>query len=191
MAQRVADHHRRGSAARVVGRLDGDPPGGPDSKLYLGMNWAPLGSTPFRRFKHFTHEGGIAVPLIAHWPRGIPARRRNALVRDPAGAAYPREFRGQAIQPMEGVSLRPAHRGSRGATTRRRRALSNDDAVRLAHWNVPSPEPGRADSSRSPRTHPRSLASSARSTPAQAASRPSISPTARARCGTGSGSDEI
>jgi arylsulfatase len=59
------------------GRLDGDPPGGPDSNLYLGMNWATLGSTPFRRFKHFTHEGGIAVPLIAHWPRGIPARRRT------------------------------------------------------------------------------------------------------------------
>jgi arylsulfatase len=36
------------------------------------MNWATLGSTPFRRFKHFTHEGGIAAPLIAHWPRGIP-----------------------------------------------------------------------------------------------------------------------
>jgi enterochelin esterase family protein len=88
------------------------------------MNWATLGSTPFRRFKHFTHEGGIAVPLIAHWPRGIPARRRNAVVREPAhlvdvmptileaaGAAYPREFRGQAIQPMEGVSLRPALAG--------------------------------------------------------------------------------
>ena len=88
------------------------------------MNWATLGSTPFRRFKHFTHEGGIAVPLIAHWPRGIPARRRNALVREPAhlvdvmptvleaaGVAYPRAFRGQAIQAMEGVSLRPALAG--------------------------------------------------------------------------------
>ena len=66
------------------GRFNGDPPGGPNSNLYLGMNWATLGSTPFRRFKHFTHEGGIAAPLIAHWPRGIPARRRNALVREPA-----------------------------------------------------------------------------------------------------------
>ena len=48
------------------GRFDGSPPGGPNSNLYLGMNWATLGSTPFRRFKHFTHEGGIAAPLIAH-----------------------------------------------------------------------------------------------------------------------------
>ena len=54
------------------GRFNGDPPGGPNSNLYLGMNWATLSSTPFRRFKHFTHEGGIAAPLIVHWPRASP-----------------------------------------------------------------------------------------------------------------------
>ncbi|HEU5147748.1 MAG TPA: arylsulfatase, partial [Chryseosolibacter sp.] len=32
--------------------------------------WANLSSTPFREYKHFTHEGGIATPLIAHWPSG-------------------------------------------------------------------------------------------------------------------------
>ena len=53
------------------GRYNGDPPGGPNSNLYLGMNWAALSNTPFRRFKHFTHEGGIAAPLIAHWPRAF------------------------------------------------------------------------------------------------------------------------
>ena len=60
------------------GRFDGEPPGGPNSNLYLGMNWATLGSTPFRRFKHFTHEGGIAAPLIVSWPRGIPAGRTRS-----------------------------------------------------------------------------------------------------------------
>ena len=101
------------------GRFNGDPPGGPNSNLYLGMNWAALTNTPFRRFKHFTHEGGIATPLIAHWPRGI-RRSRNRLEHQPGhlvdvmatildvtGARYPREFKGQTIQPMEGVSLRP------------------------------------------------------------------------------------
>ena len=43
------------------GRFNGDPPGGPNSNLYLGMNWAALNNTPFRRFKHFTHEGGIST----------------------------------------------------------------------------------------------------------------------------------
>ena len=137
------------------GRFDGDPPGGPDSNLYLGMNWATLGSTPFRRFKHFTHEGGIAVPLIAHWPRGIPARRRNALVREPAhlvdvmptilevaGATYPREFRGQAIQPMEGVSLRPALAGR--ALARMQPLFwehEGNRAVRSGKWKLVSTYP--------------------------------------------------
>jgi arylsulfatase len=106
------------------GRINGDPPGGPNSNLYLGMNWAAVTATPFRRFKHFTHEGGIATPLIAHWPRGIPRNRRNTLVHEPGhvidvmptvvdltGASYPRERKGQLIQPMEGVSLRAAFAG--------------------------------------------------------------------------------
>ena len=106
------------------GRFNGNPPGGPNSNLYLGMNWATLTNTPFRRFKHFIHEGGIATPLIAHWPRGI--RRRNALEHQPghlvdvmptildvAGVGYPRTFRDRVIQPMEGVSLRPAFTGRR------------------------------------------------------------------------------
>jgi arylsulfatase len=138
------------------GRFNGNPPGGPDSNLYLGMNWAALGSTPFRRFKHFTHEGGIAAPLVVHWPRGIPANRRNALERQPAHlidvmptvieitrAAYPRELKGQAIQPMEGVSLRPAFEG---------RPLSRTQpifwehegnrAVRSGNWKLVSMYPG-------------------------------------------------
>ena len=137
------------------GRFDGDPPGGPNSNLYLGMNWATLGSTPFRRFKHFTHEGGIAAPLIVHWPRGIPAGRRNALVRQPAhlidvmptildvtGATYPREFKGQAIQPMEGVSLRPALAGRALARTQ---PLfwehEGNRAVRSGNWKLVSTYP--------------------------------------------------
>ena len=106
------------------GRFNGDPPGGPNSNLFLGMNWAALNNTPFRRFKHFTHEGGISTPLIAHWPQGIPRNRHNKLEHQPGhlvdlmatvvdvtGAKYPREFKGQTIQPMEGVSLRPAFAG--------------------------------------------------------------------------------
>ena len=137
------------------GRFNGSPPGGPNSNLYLGMNWAAVGSTPFRRFKHFTHEGGIAAPLVVHWPRGIPANRRNALERQPAhlidvmptlidvtGASYPREFKGQAIQPMEGVSLRPAFVGQ---SLRRTRPLfwehEGNRAVRSGNWKLVSTYP--------------------------------------------------
>ena len=132
------------------GRMDGDPPGGPNSNLYLGMNWAALSNTPFRRFKHFTHEGGIAAPLIVHWPRGIRADRRNSLehqpahlidvmptVLDVARAAYPREYKGQTIQPMEGVSLRPA---LDGRTLGRTQPLfwehESNRAVREGNWKL-------------------------------------------------------
>jgi arylsulfatase len=110
------------------GRVEGESPGGPNSNLYLGMNWASLTTTPFRRFKHFTHEGGIATPFIAHWPRGIQGHNRidhqpghlvdlMATIVDVTGASYPREFKGTAIQPMEGASLRPAFTGGRISRT--------------------------------------------------------------------------
>jgi arylsulfatase A-like enzyme len=115
------------------GNAEGGPPGvtsgtgpigGPQSYVLLGMNWATLANTPFRRYKHFTHEGGISTPFIAHWPAGIPAGRRGSLERQPghvidimatavdlAGAKYPTERQGHAVLPMEGVSLRPALEG--------------------------------------------------------------------------------
>ena len=112
-----------------VTRGDG-PIGGPQSYVLLGMDWATLANTPFRRYKHFTHEGGISTPLIAHWPAGIPAGRRGALEKQPvhlidvmatavdlAGTSYPREFGGNAIEPMQGVSLRPAFLGKPLART--------------------------------------------------------------------------
>lgn len=134
------------------GIFNGDPPGGPNSNLYLGMNWAALTTTPFRRFKHFTHEGGIAVPLIAHWPQGIPRSRRNAIEHQPGhvvdvmatvvdvtGAAYPREFKGNTIQPTEGASLRPALGGRR---IDRRQPLywehEGNRAIRDGRWKLVS-----------------------------------------------------
>ena len=138
------------------GRMDGGGPGGPNSNLYLGMSWASLGSTPFRRFKHFTLEGGIASPLIVNWPSGVRANRRNTLERQPAhlidlmptildvtGARYPTEFKGHAIQPMEGVSLRPIFSGQ---TTTRARPIfwehEGNRAVRSGNWKIVSTYPG-------------------------------------------------
>jgi arylsulfatase len=104
----------------VRGRLEGANPGGPGSSVFVGECWALLENTPFRRYKHFNHEGGIATPLIAHWPAGIPAARAGkwetqpghlvdlmATCVDVGGANYPTTFNGKAIQPMEGVSLKP------------------------------------------------------------------------------------
>jgi arylsulfatase len=115
------------------GNAEGGPPGvtrgegpigGPQSYVLLGMNWATMANTPFRRYKHFTHEGGISTPLIAHWPAGIPKQRQGAFEKQPghlidimatavdlSQATYPREFKGQAIEPMQGASLKSAFDG--------------------------------------------------------------------------------
>lgn len=100
------------------GKTVGDPTEG-RSDWFCGESWAFVENTPFRLFKHFNHEGGIASPLIAHWPQGITAKNElrtqpahlidiMATAVDVSGAAYPKEFKGHAITPMEGRSLVPA-----------------------------------------------------------------------------------
>jgi len=106
------------------GIAEGDPIGGPDSRVFLGMSWATLANTPFRRYKHFTHEGGIATPLVAHWPAGIAADRRGRIEHAPGhvidvmptlvdacDAVYPAEYQGHRILPCEGTSLAPTFAG--------------------------------------------------------------------------------
>ncbi len=102
----------------------GAMPGPDDTYIAYGRGWANVSNTPFREYKHWTHEGGISTPLIVHWPKGIPAARRNKLVQSPghlidlmatavdvSGAKYPTEINGNKIHPMEGISLRPVMTG--------------------------------------------------------------------------------
>ena len=101
------------------GRLEGMQPGGPGSTVFEGQSWATLSNTPFRRYKHFNHEGGIATPLIVHWPDRVAGKnvfRQQpghlidimATCVDVGGAKYPTEFHDKPILPMEGKSLLPA-----------------------------------------------------------------------------------
>ena len=84
-----------------------------------GKPWANLSNTPYRRYKHWTNEGGIATPLIAHWPAYIKAGGAlrtqpghvidlMATCVDLAQAPYPKTRNGQEIYPLEGTSLVPA-----------------------------------------------------------------------------------
>ena len=96
--------------------------GGLGSYHSYGSGWANLGNTPFRLYKHFTHEGGTATPFIAHWPQGIRTagtwvRERGHIIdvmptlRAAAGADYPLNFAGRNVQPEEGVNLLPVFNG--------------------------------------------------------------------------------
>lgn len=51
-----------------------DEIGGPRWHNNYPWGWTVAGNTPFRRWKREVHEGGVADPLIVHWPAGIAAR---------------------------------------------------------------------------------------------------------------------
>ena len=85
------------------------------------LPWANASNTPFRLFKHWTHEGGISTPLIIHWPQSVanPGRMSDrpgilmdimATCVDVAHARYPSQYKGKKIHPMEGESLLPSIR---------------------------------------------------------------------------------
>ena len=75
-----------GASAEIMVRDDGhDPqatPGSAASHLCLGPGWSTTCNTPFRKHKTWVHEGGIATPMIAHWPRSI--RGGNGLRTSPS-----------------------------------------------------------------------------------------------------------
>ena len=106
--------------AGVSGRYQGDLPGDPHSNVFIGRCWAHLNNTPFRKYKHYNHEGGTASPLIAHWPSQIQPRKPGQWIETPTHvidilatcvdlgqAEYPAQRGGQSIHPMAGVSLKP------------------------------------------------------------------------------------
>lgn len=110
---------------RKVRQGRGVMPGPPDTYVAYGLPWANASNTPFRRYKHWVHEGGISSPLIVHWPKGVAAKMNNTFYQEPAHlidlmatcvdlgeASYPEVANGNAITPMQGTSLRPSFDGN-------------------------------------------------------------------------------
>ncbi len=56
-----------------------DDIGGPHSHTNYPWGWAQAGNTPFKWYKQNTHEGGVHVPLIIHWPEGIEESQNGQL----------------------------------------------------------------------------------------------------------------
>jgi len=111
-----------GACAEGVGKGKPDAKPADDPRSFQGvlLPWANASATPYRQFKHWTHEGGIATPLVARWPKGMTDIKKGGFVRTPAHiidfmatfvdlaqAEYPKEREDQPIHPMEGRSLRP------------------------------------------------------------------------------------
>ena len=91
---------------------------GPRSHLTGSNGWAYANNAPFYRYKHSTNEGGLASPLIVHWPRGVRVAAGTLLhqnvrvwdiyptLLDAAGLDYnPQKEAG--VRPLMGASLAP------------------------------------------------------------------------------------
>jgi arylsulfatase len=55
-----------------------DDIGGPHSHTNYPWGWAQCGNSPYKWYKQNTHEGGVHVPMIVHWPTGIAAGERGS-----------------------------------------------------------------------------------------------------------------
>ena len=128
-------------------------PGPADTFMSYDLPWANASNSPFRLYKHWVHEGGISSPCIVHYPDMIaeptvihsPVQFIDVLptFADLAGAVYPSEYGGGAIQPVEGESFRPA---LEGVDWQRENPLywehEGNRALRIGEWKLVSKHPG-------------------------------------------------
>jgi len=86
------------------------------SYLCLGPGWSTASNTPLRLHKSWVHEGGVASPLIVHWPAGLkaagelrhtPCHFVDVLptVLELAGGAVEPTWHGKKPPPLAGRSL--------------------------------------------------------------------------------------
>lgn len=116
--------------------------------------WANASNTPFRMFKHWVHEGGIATPFIARWPKGIKASGKlsrevvhitdiMATCTEVSRGAYPETFGGNPIKPLVGRSLAPLFSGkTRKGHNRLFWEHERNCAVREDDWKLVMPQQG-------------------------------------------------
>lgn len=93
-----------------------DDLGTPHAHNHYPWGWAWAGNTPLKRFKRDTHEGGVADPMIVHWPARITStgetRRQYVHAIDVmptllelVGVEPPAIIAGVDQTPIEGVSF--------------------------------------------------------------------------------------
>lgn len=125
----------------------GAPIGTGLSYASAGLEWANACNTPYRKFKIRTHQGGIATPLLVHWPAGIGAKGElrsqpghvidiMPTLLELAGTTYPARFQGRQITPVAGKSLVPALQN--GSLSREPLFWEHEGnkAVRVGDWKL-------------------------------------------------------
>jgi arylsulfatase len=148
---------------------------------YVGYEnrWAHASNTPFRMYKSHIHEGGIASPLIIHWPAVIKKARLVPNVThimdimptcmDMAGATYSASNKGNPLQTLDGKSWLPLitnnpwkghseliweHFGSRGIRQEKWKLVAEKNAP----WELYDMENDRTETRNLAATNPQKVA---------------------------------
>ena len=149
----LARSHTRDGEEVVFGNIPELMPGAENTYQSYGVAWANMSNTPFRLYKHWTHEGGVSTPVIFHWPNGIAERggvRHTpcqlpdvmATVVDMAGVGYPKHRDGHEVLPLEGRSLRPVIERDELPERPLFWEHEGNAAVRLGRWTLVKEYPG-------------------------------------------------
>lgn len=141
-----------------------DEIGGPTIHNNYPWGWTVAGNTPFRRWKREVHEGGVADPLVIHWPAGIsdPGTLRTQYchaidlaptILDACGVAAPAAIGGVTQSPIEGSSLPGVMRDARHGEVRSVqyyemfgcRALYRDGSKAVTYHPIQADDPPLSD----------------------------------------------
>ena len=155
-----------------------DELGSPATYNHYPVGWAWAFNTPFKMWKRYNFEGGVADPMIVAWPNGIEARgelRHQFLhatdivptVYDCLGVELPETVEGYQQLPLEGLSFRSTFEsddvptaGTRAGKRFRciRRSPAGESTSTIAGSST-TRRPTRPRATTSPRSTPRSCRS--------------------------------
>lgn len=123
--------------------------GGPETYPHYSFGWAVAGNTPFRYYKQVTHEGGIHVPLVVSWPRGIEAdgETRNQFIHvadiaptilEAAGVPMAEMVNNVKQQPMDGISFAYTFDAPRAPNARKAQyyEMFGNKALIAGDWSI-------------------------------------------------------
>ncbi len=131
-----------------------DELGSPATYNHYPVGWAWAFNTPFKMWKRYNFEGGVADPMVISWPKGIDARgelRHQFLhatdiaptMYDLLGVEMPEVVKGFPQIPLEGVSFRSTFAGDDVPTPKETGFFSMLGSRALWHkgWKVVSVHP--------------------------------------------------
>lgn len=140
-------NQREGQESAFVAYNRNIPVGDGRGYEFVGKGWGWAQNAPFRQFKTWCYEGGIATPMIVRWPGVVATGSISHQVGhiidfmptllELANHSYPQEFNGERLTPVEGRSLLPILRGEmRQGHDSLSWELFGNRAIRQGDWKL-------------------------------------------------------